>query len=65
LSKNPQHHNRSKHIDVKYHLVRDSYQNGLIELVYIPMAEMVADVLMKALPREEHEKHLKSMGMSQ
>jgi hypothetical protein len=65
LSKNPQHHSRSKHIDVKYHFIRNSYQNGLIELAYIPTAEMVADILTKALPREKHEKHMKGMGMSQ
>jgi hypothetical protein len=65
LSRNPQHHNRSKHIDIKYHFVRDSYQKGLIELVYIPTSEMVADILTKALPREKHEKHMKGMGLSQ
>jgi hypothetical protein len=26
LSKNPQFHNRTKHIDIKYHFIRDSYQ---------------------------------------
>jgi hypothetical protein len=56
LSKNPQHHNRTKHIDIKYHFVRDSYQKGLIELIHIPTSEMVADILTKALPRDKHEK---------
>jgi hypothetical protein len=65
LSKNPHHHNRSKHIDVRYHFVRDSCQKGLIELAYIPTSEMVADILTKALPREKHEKHMKGMGLGQ
>jgi hypothetical protein len=65
LSRNPQHHNRSNHIDIKDHFVRDSHQKGLIELVYIPMSEMVADILTKALPRERYEKHMKGMGLSQ
>jgi hypothetical protein len=65
LSKNPQHHNRSKHIDIKYHFVRDSCQRGLIELIYIPTAEMVADILTKALLHEKHEKHMKGMSLSQ
>ena len=63
LSKNPQHHNRTKHIDVKYHFIRESTRSGLIQLVYIPTNEMVADILTKALLRERHEKHMKGMGM--
>ena len=63
LSKNPQHHNRTKHIDVRYHFIRKTCQDGLIELAYIPTAEMVADILTKALPRDKHEKHMIGMGM--
>ena len=64
LSKNPEFHNRSKHIDIKYHFVQDSCQKGLIELIYIPTTEMVADILTKSLPRDRHEKHMKGMGMT-
>ena len=63
LSKNPQHHNRTKHIDVKYHFIRDNVQQGLIKLLYIPTNEMVADILTKSLPRDKHEKHMQGMGM--
>jgi hypothetical protein len=64
LSKNPQHHNRTKHIDVKYHFIRESTQRGLIQLAYIPTGEMVADILTKSLPRDRHEKHMRSMGIT-
>jgi len=63
LSKNPQYHNRTKHIDVKYHFIRESCQNGLIKMIYIPTGEMVADILTKSLPRDKHNKHMKSMGL--
>lgn len=63
LSKNPQYHNRTKHIDVRYHFIRKTCQDGLIELAYISTSEMVADILTKALPRDKHEKHMKGMGM--
>jgi len=63
LSKNPQHHNRTKHIDVRYHFIRKCNQDGLIELAYIPTTEMVADILTKALPRVKHDKHMLGMGM--
>jgi hypothetical protein len=64
LSKNPQHHNRTKHIDVKYHFIRESSQKGLIQLAYIRTDEMVADIFTKALPRDRHEKHMIGMGIS-
>jgi hypothetical protein len=64
LSKNPLYHNRTKHIDVKYHFIRESTQKGLIQLVYIPTGEMVADILTKSLPRDRHQKHMRSMGIT-
>ena len=63
LATNPIHHNRSKHIDVKYHYVRNEVENGRVKLKYIPMAEMMADILTKALPRVLHQCHMKAMGM--
>ncbi|XP_075170491.1 uncharacterized protein LOC142242861, partial [Haematobia irritans] len=36
LVKNPVYHNRSKHIDIKYHHIRDVYQRGEINLNYCP-----------------------------
>ena len=50
LSKNPQHYNQMKHIDIKYHFICESNQSGLIQLTYIPTNEMVADILTKSLP---------------
>src|SRR5947208_1253834 len=63
LSENPRHHNRTKHIDVKYHFIREASQQGLIKLIYIPTTDMVADILTKSLPRDKHEKQMRSMGM--
>ena len=63
LATNPIHHNRSKHIDVKYHYVRNEVENGRVKLKYIPTAEMTADILTKALPQELHQRHMKAMGM--
>jgi hypothetical protein len=51
LAKNPVHHQRSKHIDIKYHFVRFEVQEGVIELMYIPTAENVADVFTKPVTR--------------
>ena len=63
LSENPKHHSRSKHIDVKFHFIREASQQGLIRLVYIPTTDMVADILTKSLARDKHEKHMEGMGL--
>lgn len=41
--------NRTKHIDVRYHFVRDQIANGRIQLKYCPTEENVADILTKPL----------------
>ena len=58
LAKNPTHHKRSKHIDIKYHWLREhTYESRTVELEHCATADMVADVLTKALAAELHEKH--------
>ena len=63
LADNPQFHNRTKHIDIRYHFLRDTLAAGEITLRYLPTADMVADVLTKPLPRDKHEQHSGSMGL--
>ena len=47
LTRNPVHHQRSKHIDIKYHFIRSEVQEGQINLEYVPSEENVADVFTK------------------
>eukprot|EP00253_Pinus_taeda_P027540 PITA_27540 len=54
LMKNLVFHDRSKHIDIKYHFIRDYLQKGVVKLEYISTDEQVADVLTKSLPRGKH-----------
>ena len=49
LSKNPEHHARTKHIDIQYHFVRDYIERKIFELRYINTKEQLADALTKAL----------------
>jgi hypothetical protein len=48
LSKNPMFHDRSKHIEIKFHFIRDCVQKGVVKLKYVPTNEQVANILMKA-----------------
>ena len=63
IAKNPVSHSRTKHIDIRYHYVREAVQDNLINLRYCPTEEMTADVLTKSLPRERFEKLRKNMGL--
>ena len=55
---NPVMHKRSKHIDTKFHFIRERVKNKELGINYIPTEDMAADVLTKSLPRIKVEKHL-------
>jgi hypothetical protein len=51
LIKNLVLHGQSKHIEVKYHLVRESTENGRIKVEFIRSEEQLGDILIKPLGR--------------
>jgi len=63
LAHKPEHHARTKHIDIQYHFVRNCVEDGRTHLEYFPTEDMVADGLTKALGLERHQKLAKMMGM--
>lgn len=63
LIKNPVSHKRVKHIDVRFHYVRERYEERAFELQYTSSKEQHADILTKALPRQLHAYHLKALGV--
>ena len=61
LAKNPMHHKRSKHIDIKYHWLREhTYENGTIDLEHCSTEDMVTDMMTKALGFDLHARHAKN-----
>jgi hypothetical protein len=63
LSKNPEHHARSKHIAIRHHFVREQVAAGTIELRYISTDDMAADVLTKPLSHVKHRRLLPMLGL--
>jgi hypothetical protein len=49
IAKNDVHHNRSKHINIKHHFIREQLSNGTIVLDWISTLQQVADILTKTL----------------
>ena len=41
---------RTKHIDIKHHFIKDHINKGTLKMEYLPTTEMTADILTKALP---------------
>ena len=56
LAQNPVNHQRSKHIDIKYHFIRSEIQNGCIELEYISTDNNTADMFTKPLSHSRLQK---------
>lgn len=51
LSKNPVHHDRSKHIDTRFRFIRDCVERGEVEIDHVSTTDQLADILTKALGR--------------
>ena len=58
-------HDKSKHIKIKYHYIRDMVQRGAVKLQYVATDERIADVLMKPLPRVKFEYFRKKLRVLQ
>jgi hypothetical protein len=55
--------NKTKHLDIRIHMVREAIKNKLIEVKWISTQDMVADILTKGLGRNLHQKHVQGLGI--
>ena len=63
LARNPEYHARTKHIQGKQRFITEMVEQGVITVKYVPTANMIADTLTKALPRERYTCLMKLMGV--
>lgn len=63
VSKNPEFHKRLKHIDIRFHFVRDKIRQNIVHIEYIPSNEQLADIFTKPLSSIVFEKHRKNLGL--
>ncbi|KAI3739728.1 hypothetical protein L2E82_30139 [Cichorium intybus] len=63
LMKNPVFHGRSKHIDIRFHFIRECVENGEIIVKHVSSDEQKADILTKPLGRVKHEKMRNLLGI--
>ena len=65
MARNPQFHGRAKHIDIKYHFIREQVQNDVVSLKYCQTGEMIADILTKGLTYDKFSKLRKMAGVTE
>lgn len=63
LMKNPVFHGRSKHIDTKFHFIRDCVEKNLIKVEHVSGEQQKADILTKPLPRVKFTEMRDLMGV--
>ncbi|GJY25509.1 integrase, catalytic region, zinc finger, CCHC-type containing protein [Tanacetum coccineum] len=54
---------RAKHIDVRYHFIKEQVENGIVELYFVWTEYQLADIFTKPLPRERFNFLIEKLGM--
>nr|GEZ80733.1 retrovirus-related Pol polyprotein from transposon TNT 1-94 [Tanacetum cinerariifolium] len=63
ISCNPIHHTRTKHIDARYHFIKDHVEKGMIELYFVGTEYQLANLFTKSLPEARFKFLVKKLGM--
>jgi hypothetical protein len=63
VAKNPEHHGRMKHLDLRYYWLRDEVYHGRIHIIHCRTDDMPADLLTKPLGRKKVEDMVRLIGM--
>ena len=63
ITENPVQHSRTKHIDIKYHFIREHVMAGTVEMHFVPSEEQIADIFTKPLDESTFTRLVSKLGM--
>ncbi|GJT96387.1 retrovirus-related pol polyprotein from transposon TNT 1-94, partial [Tanacetum coccineum] len=63
ISCNPVQHSRTKHIDVRYHFIKEQVEKGIVELFFVRTEYQLADLFTKALSEDRFKYLVRRLGM--
>nr|GFB44296.1 retrovirus-related Pol polyprotein from transposon TNT 1-94 [Tanacetum cinerariifolium] len=63
ISCNPVQHSRTKHIDVRYHFIKEKVEKYVVELFFVGTEYQLADLFSKALPEDMFKYLVRRLGM--
>ncbi|GKC99417.1 retrovirus-related pol polyprotein from transposon TNT 1-94 [Tanacetum coccineum] len=63
ISCNPVQHSKTKHIDIRYHFIKEHVERGIVEIYFVGTEYQLADLFTKALPKERFEYLVHRIGM--
>ena len=63
ITENPVQHSRTKHIDIRYHFIREHVMNGIVELHFVPSEKQLADIFTKPLDESTFSRLVSELDM--
>ncbi|GJW29940.1 retrovirus-related pol polyprotein from transposon TNT 1-94 [Tanacetum coccineum] len=63
ISCNPVQHSHTKHIDVRYHFIKEKVEKGIVELFFVRTEYQLADLFTKPLPKDRFKYLVRRIGM--
>ena len=63
IAHNPVQHDKTKHMEINRHFIKEKPEEGAICLLYIPIEEQVVDIFTKGLQKDQFDKLICKLGL--